>query len=137
MGAPFSVTLERRFSDIDSQGHVNNVVYFDYLQDARVALLFDVWHAAMKDAAQVVVRAEIDYRRPLTLKREPVTVEVWVTRIGGSSYTLSYRVLDDDGSLAAEAVTVLATVDPATGKAIRLPESLRTVLEGLRPDEQA
>lgn len=135
MPGPYRATVEPRYSDIDQQGHVNNVVYLDYLQQARVELLYDVWHAAMKEAGQVVVRAEIDYRRPIKPGIEPIVVEVWVSRIGGSSYTLGYRVIDEHGTVAAEASTVMATIDLATEKATRIPEDLRAVLEDLRLPE--
>ena len=34
--AHYTENLERRFSDLDLLGHVNNVMYHDYLQEARI-----------------------------------------------------------------------------------------------------
>ena len=59
-------------------------------------------------------------------------MEVWVSKIGNSSYTLAYNVLDENASLAAEASTTLACVDPSTGRPTRIPDELRSLLEGLR-----
>ncbi len=132
MTVPFRHEIQRRYGDIDQQGHVNNVVFFDYLQDARVALLFSVWHSTMRDLQQVIVHQEMSYKKPLLLALEPVVVEVWVSKIGNTSYSLAYRVLDDNGDLAAEASTTLATIDPTTGRPARIPDNLRVVLEGLR-----
>ncbi len=132
MTVPFRHEIQRRYGDIDQQGHVNNVVFFDYLQDARVALLFSVWHSTMRDLQQVIVHQEMSYKKSLLLALEPVVVEVWVSKIGNTSYSLAYRVLDDNGDLAAEASTTLATIDPTTGRPARIPDNLRVVLEGLR-----
>ena len=38
-GARFRYLSPRRWGDLDAQGHVNNAVYLDHLQDARVAFL--------------------------------------------------------------------------------------------------
>jgi acyl-CoA thioester hydrolase len=76
----------------------------------------------------------MSYRKPLLMSLEPIVVEVWVQKIGNASYTLGYRILDDNGDLAAEASTTMATIDPATGRPSRLPDDLRSVLEGLRID---
>jgi acyl-CoA thioester hydrolase len=132
MITPFRYEVTRRYNDIDQQGHVNNVVFFDYLQDARVALLHKVWRSTMGEMQQVIVHQEMSYRKPLLLRIEPVIVEVWVSKIGNSSYTLAYNVLDENASLAAEASTTLACVDPSTGRPTRIPDELRSLLEGLR-----
>ena len=134
MTVPFRHEIIRRYGDIDQQQHVNNVVFFDYLQDARVALLFKIWHSTMGDLQQVMVHQEMTYRKPLLLSLDPIVVEVWVSKIGNSSYTLGYRILDDNGDLSAEASTTMATIDPASGRPTRIPDDLRAVLEGLRID---
>jgi len=46
-----------------------------------------------------------------------------------SSYTIEYRLLDENGDVAAEGTTKLAVTDPSTGRPIRIPESLRAQLE--------
>ena len=41
MPQTFSIPIESRFSDLDAYGHVNNAVYFTYLETARVKLFSD------------------------------------------------------------------------------------------------
>jgi acyl-CoA thioester hydrolase len=60
---------------------------------------------------------------------EPVIVEIWVDRIGNSSYTLGYRILDEVADLAAEASTVMAVVDAVSGRPIRMSDELRARLQ--------
>ena len=125
------VPVYRRFSDLDPLGHVNNVVFHDYLQEARVGLLHDLGFVRGATFAQVVVKQEITHRKPLLLSPEPVVIEIWIERLGNSSYTLRYRILDEAGDLAAEASTLMAVVDPDSGRPIRIHAELRALLEPL------
>lgn len=126
--------LKPRWSDLDAYGHVNNVTWLEYLQEARVDMLFV--HAPQSGAEAlaegvVVVRAEIDYRRPMVFRQEPYPIEMWVSRIGGASFTISYEIADDDAGnrvLYGQAATVLTPVDLATGRPRRLDALEREVL---------
>ena len=125
------VPVYRRFSDLDPLGHVNNVVFHDYLQEARVGMLHDLGFVRGPGFAQVVVKQEITHRKPLLLAREPVVIETSIERLGNSSYTIRYRILDEHGDVAAEASSVIAVVDPESGRPIRIHPELRAVLQPL------
>lgn len=125
-----TVPVYRRFSDLDPLGHVNNVAYHDYLQEARMGMIESVSEVVNADYALVVVSQEVRHRRPMLHSHKPVLIETSISDLGRSSYTIEYRILDDDGELSAEGTTTLAATDPQTGRPIRLPESL---LEQLRP----
>ena len=125
------VPVYRRFSDLDVLGHVNNVVFHDYLQEARVGLLRDLSFVRSAEFAQVVVEQRLRHRKPLLLAPEPIQIDTWITRMGNSSYTIAYEIRDEHGDLAADAETVMAVVDTTTGRPIRMPERLRDVLAPL------
>ncbi|MFI6323316.1 acyl-CoA thioesterase [Nonomuraea sp. NPDC050556] len=115
-----------RFADIDSQGHVNNVRFFDYLEDARLGMLhIDPYKAG--DApfkGLVVARHEIDYRRPLTFRAEPVRVETWVTELRAVRFTLEYEILDDeDVYVSARSVLVAYDVERSAPRRLGRDES--------------
>lgn len=128
--------LKPRWSDLDAYAHVNNVTWLEYLQEARVDMLFV--HAPARGAegladGVLVVRAEIDYRRAMLFRQDPYPIEMWVSRIGGASFTISYEIADaDDGTgkrlLYGRASTVLAPVDLVTGAPRRLTDIEREVL---------
>lgn len=87
-----------RWADMDLLGHVNNVVYVDYLQEARVDMFRT--HGAEAETGElaegvVVVRHEVSYRAPLTFKFKPVQIECWVTEIRAGSFTMAYEVFQD------------------------------------------
>lgn len=88
-----------RWADLDLLGHVNNVVYVDYLQEARVDMLrTHAPDARADDLAEgvVVVRHEVTYRAPLTFRFRPVSIECWVTEIRAATFTLAHEVFDVD-----------------------------------------
>lgn len=124
------VAVERRFSDLDVLGHVNNVVYAVYLEEARVRLLERFGRDGVLAPAQVVARQEIDYLRPLALSSRPITVHVTVESVGRTSYVLAYEIRDDDGTVAARARSVLVCFDPVAQASTPIPEQMRTALLG-------
>ena len=119
------IEVQRRFSDLDPLGHVNNVAYHDYLQEARMGLISELDAVVNDDYAQVVVSQEIRHIQPLGYSREPVVIEAQVTDLARTSYSIVYRILDERGEVAAEAMTRLAVVDATTGRPMRMPASLR------------
>jgi acyl-CoA thioester hydrolase len=127
--------LKPRWSDLDAYAHVNNVTWLEYLQEARVDMLFV--HAPAQGAeglaeGVLVVRAEIDYRRVMVFRQEAYAIEMWVAKVGGASFTIDYEIVDDDGEgnrvVYGTASTVLAPVDLATGRPRRLTELEREIL---------
>jgi len=123
-----TVPVHRRFSDLDPLGHVNNVAFHDYLQEARMGLIGHVSEVVNDEYAQVVVSQEVRHRKPLMHSHEPVLIETRISDMARSSYTIEYRILDEAGDVAAEGTTKLAVVYPVSGRPIRIPESLREVL---------
>ncbi|KUN32244.1 MULTISPECIES: acyl-CoA thioesterase [Streptomyces] len=97
-----------RWADMDAYGHVNNVVFLRYLEEARIDFLF----RPDKDFKQgsVVARHEIDYKRQLVHRHEPVDIELWVTEIKAASFTLAYEVKDGD-LVYVRASTVIVPFD--------------------------
>ncbi|MFF2845693.1 acyl-CoA thioesterase [Streptomyces sp. NPDC058001] len=90
-----------RWSDMDAFGHVNNVVFLRYLEEARIDFMFRLAPgdgSPSFSGGSVVARHEIDYVRPLVHRHEPVVVESWVTKINAASLTIAYEIKDGEGS---------------------------------------
>ncbi|WP_111178964.1 acyl-CoA thioesterase [Nonomuraea aridisoli] len=119
-----------RFADVDSQGHVNNVRFLDYLEDARFGMFSIDPYVAGDEPFKglVVTRHEIDYRRPLGFRAEPVRVETWVTEIRPVRFTLRYEIRDDD-TVYVTAMSVIAAYDVERAAPRRLTESELTYLK--------
>jgi acyl-CoA thioester hydrolase len=122
---------------MDAFGHVNNVIFLRYLEEARIDFMFRLAREADSGAftgVSVVARHEIDYLRPLVHRHEPVTIETWVTKLGGASVTVSYEIKDDE-TLFARASTVVVPYDMDRGGPRRLTAEERTFLERYVDDE--
>ena len=137
-----------RWADLDLLGHVNNVVYVDYLQEARVDMLRTHGPAAVTgELAEgvVVVRHEVSYLSPLTYRFGPVSIESWVTEIRAATFTLAYEIFHEDAAgvrtVYLRASTVLTPYVFASERPRRLTaverEALGAFLEPDEPDEPA
>src|SRR4051812_35712758 len=72
--------------DIDRLGHVNNVVYLRYAQDAAIAH----WRSAVADEHRdrlvwVVRRHEIDYLKP-AMEHDELVARTWVGEANGATF---------------------------------------------------
>jgi acyl-CoA thioester hydrolase len=131
---PHVYACQVRFSDVDVYGHVNNVKYFEYYQEARIAFLVELGHGHVlteSNLRQVVARIDVDYRRPLLFRPEPYAVETSVTRVGTSSYDLSCRIVDETGAVYSSAEVRLVAFDTSTGRSRPLNDDERERLEAV------
>jgi acyl-CoA thioester hydrolase len=121
--------IEIRWRDLDAYSHVNNAVYATYLEEGRdewleraLGRVGDLWD-------YVLARVAIDFRHELTLEDDAVLVRVRLARIGTSSLTLREEIRRLDGTIAAEAESVVVARDRETGRSRRLTGEERTRLE--------
>ncbi|EFE69444.1 MULTISPECIES: acyl-CoA thioesterase [Streptomyces] len=120
-----------RWADMDAYGHVNNVVFLRYLEEARIDFLF----RPDKDFQQgsVVARHEIDYKRQLVHRHAPVDIELWVTEIRAASFTLTYEVKDGD-QVYVRASTVIVPFDFEAQRPRRITAEEREFLQEYMDD---
>jgi acyl-CoA thioester hydrolase len=116
------VTIHIRWRDVDSYGHVNNAVFLTYLEECRDRLVEDLFGT---DEAWdfVLARVAIDYRRELTQADGEVTVRAAVAGRGTSSIRTREEIRMRDGSVAAEAESVIVPRDPATQRSRPLTDA--------------
>jgi acyl-CoA thioester hydrolase len=129
-GKAHSYSCRVRWSDIDAYGHVNNVKYVEYFQEARIAMVSQaVGGAAVGDVRGfVVARMDVDYHRPLEFRTDPVWVRTWVTRVGRSSYELQAAVCDE-GTVFATSRSIVVAFDPGTERSRPFNDGERDALE--------
>lgn len=125
-----SVTLRRAVQtyQIDFSGHVNNSVYTQWLEEARVELIaragYPVTAAKAGGKIPALVETHIVFRRPLVMGDE-VEIEAWVEEIGGASGWIATEVRNGRGEVAAFGRQRGVWIDGATGRPSRLsPEEI-------------
>jgi acyl-CoA thioester hydrolase len=119
-------SLQTRFNDYDSKGHVNNAVYLTYFELGRV----QAWLAAggEVDGDFILAEAKITYRSP-ALMGDPLDLEVTTSEIRTKAWVWRYRVLDPrDERLVAEGETVQVMFDYEARRTVPIPPGIR---EGL------
>ena len=141
-----------RWADMDLLGHVNNVAYVTYLQEARGDLLDRARRSVGPESADLaaecrVVRHDVHYAHPLVFGVRPVLIECWLTEITASGFTIAYEIFherdpdDRARQVYVRASTVLATYDPATQRPRTLAPceqaALQPYLESTLDDETA
>jgi acyl-CoA thioester hydrolase len=100
-------TVQLRWSDPDSLGHVNHARALSLLEDARLAMLADL----PGDPGLILARLEVDYLRQLYYRvGERLVVCTSVTRVGTKSFTVRQE-LAQDGQVAIRAVAVMVVFD--------------------------
>jgi len=121
-------TCHVRFSDVDVYGHVNNVKYFEYYQEARIAFLGMLREPAEPNHSTVLARLDVDYKRPILFRPEPYVVQTRVTRVGTSSFGLDSEIRDGD-TVLSRAQAVLVAFDLTTQRSRALTDDERQALE--------
>jgi len=118
---------------MDAFGHINNVAFLTYLEEARVDMLFvnagNQVAADRLSSGVVVARHEIDYKAPLVFRPQPIGIDLWVSKLGTSSFTISYEIGDDGGPMYVSARTVLVPYDVDSSRPRRVSDEERSALE--------
>ena len=120
--------------DIDDLGHVNNAVYVQWIQEVAIAHWRSLAPREMQDATLwVIVRHEIDYRRP-THVGEQVMLTTWVGSPHGARFDRFVHITGPAGDVRVEARTFWALLDRASGRPVRVTPALaRLFLEPSPP----
>lgn len=103
-----------RWADLDPLGHINNVTYVDLLQEARISFFGQHRIIAASEVTPegiLVVRHEVDFLVPLTMRRTEILLDTWVAQLRAGSFTLAHEIYTEDDAgrtVYARASTVLA-----------------------------
>lgn len=123
--------LAIRWGDMDALGHVNNTVYFRYMEQARLEWLFaqvgDQGYAG--GSGPVIANAICNFLRPLVY---PADIEVRMSLgVPGTTSVTSYYDIVAGGITFAHGEARIVWIDLATGRPTPLPEAVRAPLRAL------
>ncbi|MGB8300300.1 MAG: thioesterase family protein [Azonexus sp.] len=119
-----------RWGDMDAYGHVNNTVYFRFMEQGRVE-----WIESMQVPVRiggdgpVIINASCTFLIPMSY---PGTVEArtFASHPGRSSFLthVEMRMVGDE-RIYAEGAAKVVWMDTQTGKSVPLPDHVRAVIE--------
>jgi acyl-CoA thioester hydrolase len=130
----FSTTAEVRWRDLDPMGHVNNAVYFTYLEQARIHYLRELGLVPSDPSGIgfILAEASCQFESPLQLG-ERVIIRTRVSQLRNSSFVFEYRAEAEDGRLVATARTVQVCYDYQAGRPIPVPDEWRESVTDYEP----
>jgi acyl-CoA thioester hydrolase len=130
--APLHVaSISVRWRDLDAFNHVNNASYLTYLEEARLQWLRQIPAALPSaQATPVLAASQLNYRSPINWPAQ-LDVQLFCTRLGNSSITLSHRIVDagEPERLYCDGSVTMVWINPASGKPVSLPEALRAAAD--------
>ncbi|SNR88242.1 acyl-CoA thioester hydrolase [Haloechinothrix alba] len=127
---PHQYPIQLRRADMDAYGHVNNVVYLSYIDEARQDMLASATGGGDLGENVVVAKHAISYLSPLVYRPERVRVDTVVRHVGDSSFTLAHEVRDEDTSYC-RVESVLVAFDAVAGVSRHITDAERSALAGL------
>jgi acyl-CoA thioester hydrolase len=106
-------------ADIDALGHVNNVVYLRWVQEAAEAHWKHLAPPAIREPLLwVVLRHEIDYRKPAFLN-DHLTARTWIGKHSGATSERFVTIVSGERVLA-EARTMWCMLDAKSMRPMRI-----------------
>ncbi|MDR2974659.1 MAG: thioesterase family protein [Propionibacteriaceae bacterium] len=122
-----------RWSDLDSYGHVNNAIIFDYVQEGRItftaAPLRGMDDSPDAEYLWFLARQDASYLNPIVFRKDPYTVRTGVARIGRTSVTFSSQVDDPRTGVVCARAAAVAVFADAKGRPTPLTDTIRAGLE--------
>jgi len=119
-----------RWGDMDAMGHVNNTVYFRFMEQARISWfeqLLPRRDAAWKTTGIVIANASCNFKRAMNYPGT-VDVKMYTAPPGGSSVATFYELVIG-GDLYADGAATVVFVDMERQKPVRIPETIRARLQ--------
>lgn len=119
-----------RWSDMDNYGHVNNTIYLEYVQEARVEWFASIG-IAIDHAPQgpVVLQTLHTYLKPV-VHPATVLIELYAGAVGRSSLVVEHRIsiAGNPAICHGEGHCKLVWIDHADNTPVPVPAQLRQVM---------
>lgn len=125
----FPVVYEQKvaWGDMDAFGHVNNVMYYRYIESARIAY-FDRLNVFEQDVLTVVSSSQCKYLKPVFYP-DVLEVGARIEEMRNSAIRMYYVLFSQQQQLiVAEGDAVIVFVDKDEMKKTLIPEHLRKVI---------
>lgn len=137
----FTYQTKVKLHDTDAAGVIFFANQFKIIHDAYESLLEGIGFGFAdlirnKDFFLPIVHAESDYKAPLFVG-DPIEIQVKIEKVGQTSITFSYTLLNPKQQVVGTARTVHVAVNKKTRQKIPIPPDLRAKLEKLHQQDKS
>lgn len=135
---PVHLEIPVQWGDQDSYSHVNNVVYFRWMESARIEYFRrgEIGSTKNEGSGPILASLKCDFRRQLVYP-DKVVVSASIVSIGRTSLKMVHRVYSlAQQAIAAEGDSVLVMFDYVNQRPILVADAIRAkveAIEGRRP----
>ena len=122
-----TVVTPIRWGDMDAFGHVNNTIYFRYMETARIDMMQKAGFLGQPSTAGfVIANAFCNFIRQFEYPGE-VLIKTYVGTVGRSSFDSYHELLrtDDEKTVYANGGATVVWLESATQNSAPLPDQLR------------
>ena len=132
----FPVVVESpvAWGEMDAFGHVNNVVYFRYFENARLAYFRAIGYMERMEQTglgPILASAQCRFRLPLAYP-DTVSIGVRVRQLQSDRFLMEYRVVSHrHAAVAAEGDGLIVSYDYRAAAKVPVPDSVRRAIEEL------
>jgi acyl-CoA thioester hydrolase len=114
---------------IDFVGHVNNIIYIQWMENGRMRLLEAMGIPPVELAAEdgvvpILTETSIQYKRPFFLSNS-VKIELWISKLNNASAIMQFRFLNEKNELCASGQQKGLFINRVTMRPTRLNERYR------------
>lgn len=134
-GAASSILIPVAWGEMDAFGHVNNAIYFRYMESARVAFIAQVcgheWmnRSPASPAGPILKSVDCTFRQPVKFP-DTLLVTSFLTALEADRFTLAHRFYSTQtGNLVAEGKGTIVSYDYANARKAPIPATIFARME--------
>ncbi len=129
---PVTTQLRLDWSELDLLGHINNVMYFKYLQAARISYSEQIGLRpdTQEGLSFILADTRCTFLKPLFFPGN-IIIRTSVEFMKTSSFGLCHHIHNDNGELAAEGHDIVVLYNIGAAKTVHISPELRAKVEAL------
>jgi len=136
---PITTEIPVLWGDMDSFGHVNNIIYLKWCETSRVELMCKIWDLDALSMSKILsengmgpilANFNTNYRIPISCP-DTIYVKTRVKHVGNTSFGIEHQITskNNDSKIVVDADSVVVMVNYQTGEKIEIDDENRKKLE--------
>lgn len=127
-----TIDLPVAWGEMDALGHVNNVVYFRYLESSRVAFIQSLGTTQIRNyhgCGFILQHVECRFRRPVVYP-DTLRITAHITQVLEDRFSLAHEIISNaQSAVVAIGEGTIVTYDYTAAKKVPIPAALRAMID--------